>query len=57
MMNISIENLSLTEDMVSEVIILRIFFYFPWQSKIADKRLLKEHYNILFVKVSATAWQ
>ena len=31
-MNISIESLSLVEDMVSEVIILRNSFYFPWQS-------------------------
>ena len=30
-MNISIESLSLIEDMVSEVIILRNYFYFPWQ--------------------------
>ena len=32
MMNISIESHSLIEDMVSEVIILRNSFYFPWQS-------------------------
>ena len=32
MMNISTESLSLIEDMVSEVIILRNSFYFPWQS-------------------------
>ena len=31
-MNISIESLSLIEDMVSEVIIFRNTFYFPWQS-------------------------
>ena len=41
MMNISVESLSLIEDMVSEVIILRNSFYFPWQSvKNKDKALL-----------------
>ena len=32
MMTISVESLSLIEDMVFEVIILRNSFYFPWQS-------------------------
>ena len=32
MMNISVESLSLIEDIVSEVIILRNYFYFLWQS-------------------------
>ena len=32
LINISIESLSLIEDMVSEVKILRNSFYFPWQS-------------------------
>ena len=61
MINISIESLSLIEDMLSQVIILSNYFCFPWQSvkknPIADKRLLKEHYDTRFVKASAISGQ
>ena len=55
-MNISIKSLNLTEDIVSDVVILRIVFIFSIAiSPIANKRLLKKNFNIPFVKVSAIA--